>query len=115
MPLRERAVARQRLLARDAAFVHRAQLARAREAEVQRRADPLGGEWETVPGGVAGEEHAVLDRGPQLVGDPVALIALAAAVPARPASLTVGSLTWLAGQNEPAPIRSSSRAGKLHA
>ena len=45
-----------------AALEHRAQLAPAGEPEVQRRADPLGGQRQAVAGGVAGEEDAVLDR-----------------------------------------------------
>ena len=69
-------VAGERLLARAAPVEHRAQLAPAGEPEVERRADPLGGERQAVPGRVAGEEHAVLDGAAQLVGDPVALVAL---------------------------------------
>ena len=55
---------------------HRAQLAPAGQPEVQRRADALGGQRQAVAGGVADEEHAVLDGRAQLVGDPVALVAL---------------------------------------
>ena len=65
----------------------RAQLAPAGEAEVERGADALGGQRQAVPGGVAGEEHAVLDRAAQLVRDPVALVALAPAAPRSRASL----------------------------
>ena len=75
----EGAVARQRLLARALPVEHRAQLAPAGEAEVERGADALGGQRQAVPGGVADEEDAVLDRAAQLVGDPVALVAAAAA------------------------------------
>src|SRR5271156_4873056 len=53
-----------------------AQLAPAGEAEVQGGANPLGGQGQAVTGGVTGEEHAVLDGRAQLVGDPVALIAV---------------------------------------
>ena len=76
MRVGEVAVAGQRLLARGLAGENRAQLASAGQAEVDRGANALGGQWETVPGRVAGEEHAVLDRTAELVGDPVALVAL---------------------------------------
>src|SRR3954454_23139008 len=72
----ERRVARQRLLAGLAAFQHRAQLAPARQPEVERGADALRRRRQAVPGAVAGEEDAVLDGIAHLVGDPVALIAL---------------------------------------
>ncbi len=76
MGRRERAVARERLLARAPPLDDGAQLAPAGESEVQRRADSLGRQWETVTGRVADEEHAVLGRRPELVRDPVSLIAL---------------------------------------
>ncbi len=68
MSVGEGAVAGERLLARAAALDHRAQLASAGQAEVQRRADALGGERQAVPGRVAREEHAVLDSIAQLWG-----------------------------------------------
>src|ERR1700726_666837 len=58
----ERGVALQRLLAGLAALDDMAQLASAREAEVERGADPLGGGGQAVTRAVAGEEDAVLDR-----------------------------------------------------
>ncbi len=67
-----------------------------------------------MPGGVADEEDAVLDRRAQLVGNPVALVAVGRQAEVA-GSRTVGSLTWCAGQNEPTPTRSSSLAGKLQA
>ena len=72
----EGAVARERIRARAVAVEHRAQLASARETEVEGGADALCGQRQAVPGGVPDEEHVVLDGGPQLVGDPVALVAL---------------------------------------
>ncbi len=76
VPRGERAVARERLRARGAPVEHQAQLAPAGEAEVQGGTNPLGGQGQAVTGGVTGEEHAVLDGRTQLVGDPVALIAV---------------------------------------
>src|SRR4029077_11885047 len=73
MPVRERAVTRKRLRARDGSLVHSPQLTRAGQAEVERGTDALGGQWETVTGGVAHEEHAVLDGGSALGGGPIAL------------------------------------------
>ena len=110
----ERAVAGERLLARGVTVEHGRQLAAAGEAEIQGRADALGGQRQAVPGGVAREEDPVLDRRSQLMGNPVALIPSGREAQVA-ASLTVGSLTWFAGQNEPAPTRSSSRAGKAPA
>ncbi len=74
--VREGGVAREGAFARAAAIEHVAELAAAGEAEVDRGADPLGGQRQAVPGGVAGEEHAVLDGGAKAVGDPVPLEAL---------------------------------------
>ena len=71
----ERAVAGQRLLARDRPGERRPQLAAERKREVERRPDPFGGQRQAVPGRVADEEDAVLGRRAQLVRDPVALIA----------------------------------------
>ena len=48
----------------------------------------------------------------QLVRDPVALVA-DGLEPRSSASATVLSFTWKRGSNEPTPMRSSSRAGKL--
>jgi hypothetical protein len=76
VPVGERAVARECLLARTRPCDDRPQLAPASQAEVERRADALRGERETVPGGIADEEHAILDGAAQLVGDPVSLVAL---------------------------------------
>ena len=73
---REAVVARERLLARARALQHGAQLAPARDAEVERRADPLGGERQAVAGRVAGEEDPVLGGRAELVRDPVALVAV---------------------------------------
>ena len=73
--LAEVGVARERLLARLAALEDEAQLAPAGQAEVERRADALGRGRQAVPGAVADEEDAVLDRRAHLVGDPVALVA----------------------------------------
>jgi hypothetical protein len=42
-------------------------------AEVERRPDPLRGQWQAVAGGIAGEENSLVGSVPQLVGDPVAL------------------------------------------
>ena len=53
---REGVIARQRLLARLLAGEHRAQLPPARDPEVQRGPDSLGGQRQTMPGGVPGEE-----------------------------------------------------------
>ena len=74
VPRRERAVALQRA-STDAAPRHRPQLAPARDREVERGADPLGGQRQAVAGAVADEEHSVLDGRPQPVRDPVALVA----------------------------------------
>jgi hypothetical protein len=71
----ERAVTRQRLLARDRAGERPAQLATERKREVEGRPDALRRQRQAVPGRVADEEHAVLGRRAQLVGDPVALVA----------------------------------------
>ena len=68
-------VAGERLGGRLAALDDAAQLAPDGDPEVERRADALGGQRDAVPGGVAGEEHAVLGAVAQLVGDPVALVA----------------------------------------
>ena len=69
-------VARQRLGAVLAALEHGAQFAPERDPEVERRADALGGQRQAVARAVAGEEHAVLGRGAEAVGDPVALVAV---------------------------------------
>src|SRR3954447_9442302 len=71
----ERSVGGQRGVARALAGQHRAQLAAAGDAEVERGADALAREREAVAGAVADEEHAVLDRRAQLVREPVALVA----------------------------------------
>src|SRR4051794_12831568 len=72
----EGGVALERLLARLAALDDGAQLAAARDPEVQRGADALGGGGQAVPRAVAGEEDAVLRRRAHLVRDPVALVAV---------------------------------------
>ncbi len=76
MAVGEGAVGGERLLAGAAAVEHGAQLAPAGKPEVEGGADALGGQRQAVPGGVPGEEDAVLDGRAQLVGDPVALVAL---------------------------------------
>src|SRR3954468_10261431 len=72
---REARVVGERLLPRLLALVGRADLPPGRDPEVERRADPLAGEREAVAGAVAGEEHAVLGRGPEPMREPVALVA----------------------------------------
>ena len=71
----EGGVARQGIGARAAPLEHRPHLAPAGDGEVEGGADALGGGGQAVPGAVAHEEHLVLHRGAQAVGDPVALIA----------------------------------------
>ena len=56
MPRAEGAVGRERLAHGRVARQHAAQLAAARDPEVERAADPLRGEREAVPGGVSDEE-----------------------------------------------------------
>ena len=73
--VRERAVGRERLGAGRLPGQHAAQLAPAGDAEVERRPDPLARQRQAVAGAVAGEEDAVLDRRPQRVREPVALVA----------------------------------------
>ena len=68
-------VAVKRLLAGLAALEHHRELATARQPEVQRGPDPLRGQRQAMARGVADEEHSVLGRIPQGVGDPVALVA----------------------------------------
>src|SRR4051794_36873591 len=71
----ERRVALQGVVAVTSAREDLRDLAPRGDAEVERRADALAGQREAVPGAVAGEEHAVLGRGPQPVREPVALVA----------------------------------------
>ena len=73
MRVAEVRVAPERLRVGLAALEHRAQLATARDAEVESRPDPLGRQRQAVAGGVADEEDAVLGRRAQLVRDPVPL------------------------------------------
>ena len=68
-------VAGERQLAGPPALQHIGELPSARQAEVQSGADALGGQRQAVAGGVADEEHSVLGRVAQGVGDPVALVA----------------------------------------
>src|SRR6185295_6212311 len=72
----ERSVARERRGLVLAALEHGAQLSAERDPEVERGPDALRGQRQAVAGAVAGEEHAVLGRGPQAVWDPVALVAV---------------------------------------
>src|SRR4029079_17411119 len=71
----EGGVAPQRVVAALLAREDGRDLAARRDPEVERGADALTREREAVAGAVAGEEDAVLDRGPQPVGEPVALVA----------------------------------------
>src|SRR3954464_14901522 len=71
----ERRVALQGVVAVASAREDLRDLAPRGDAEVERRADALAGQRKAVPGAVAGEEHAVLGRGPQPVREPVALVA----------------------------------------
>jgi hypothetical protein len=52
-----------------------AKLPPAGDAEVEGRTDSLGGEGEAMPGRIADEEDSRLGGRPELVGDPVALVA----------------------------------------
>ena len=74
-PALKLAVARQRVRGLARALHHRAQLAPAGDAEVERGADALARQREAVAGGVADEVDAVLGRVAQGVGEPVALVA----------------------------------------
>src|SRR5438270_2169029 len=76
MSVGEVAVAPECLLARATSLEHSAKLATACKPEVEGRAYSLGRERQAVTRRVAREEDAVLDRGAQLVRDPVALVAL---------------------------------------
>ena len=69
-------VAGQRRVAARAALDHRADLAPADVAEVEGGADALGGDRQAVAGRVAAEEDVAIDAVAELVGDPVALVAL---------------------------------------
>ena len=79
-------------LARLPALDDSAQLPAQFDPEIERRADPLRGQRQAVPGRVAGEEDAVLGRRAQLVGDPVALVSFGS-VPRSSVRRTVVSLT----------------------
>ena len=71
----EGGVRRERLVAGRFPVEHAAQLAPARDPEVEGSSDSLGREREAMAGRVADEEAAVLDRGPEAVRDQVALVA----------------------------------------
>jgi hypothetical protein len=75
VPVAEGAVARERLLAGRAPVDDSLQLTPARDPEVPRGADALRGQRDAVPCRVTGEEDLVVDRGADLVRDPVALVA----------------------------------------
>ena len=92
MPRAEASVASQRGLASGAAFQYTAQLAAARDPEIEGGADALGGERQAMAGGVADEEDAAAGALAQGVRDPVALVADGVAVK-RSVSSTVGCLT----------------------
>ena len=109
----EGVVARQRLLAALRRREDRPQLAAAGEPEVQRGADPLGGQRQAVAGRVPGEEHPVLGRRRAGRAESSCPGSGRVSAPSSSASRTVGSRTWKRGSNEPTPIRSSPSAGKL--
>src|SRR4051794_5897408 len=71
----ELGVVTQRRLAILGAVHHRPELVTQLDPEVEGGPDPLGGEGDAVPGGVADEEDPVLRPRPKLVRDPVALVA----------------------------------------
>src|SRR4029077_15036547 len=71
----ELGVVRDRLCAALAALDDRAHFSTDGDAVVERGSDSLRGEGQALPRRVSGEEDAAFGRRPQLVRDPVALIA----------------------------------------
>src|SRR5439155_6714876 len=85
------------------------------ETEVQGRADALRGEREEVPGGIAREEDTVLDRAPQLVRDPVSLVALGREpeVARQPDSRLLDVVRWPEGADANAQLVVGGKAPRV--